>query len=332
MFLVNFEVVPHLMSKSEAMTVFRETEEANDADGRAGEMLYPAFVELVGRLAVQAFANVAPMLRNPATDVTSIVAVKKLVEPSLENCGPWAPSAPSSADEATSSAREARTCREGAPSSPGYSSIARSTVLVRARGERGANGPTRARTGRIRRLDSRGSLGRRSKSRPGRSQGGVRVPTIPESRVPRRARAHARIARRTRASGTRASPQVGSALAIPRQATRERHASRGSRRLPRCGRTIRRREKSLARRRGCRRRGRGRGGGGGALSSRISSRARRRRGRRVGAGGVARPSARTRAVTSAEARRGPAPPALEDTRGCPRLRRRTIGASRRSTT
>lgn len=81
MFLVNFEVVPHLMSKSEAMTVFRETEEANDADGRAGEMLYPAFVELVGRLAVQAFANVAPMLRNPATDVTSIVAVKKLVEP-----------------------------------------------------------------------------------------------------------------------------------------------------------------------------------------------------------------------------------------------------------
>ena len=90
--------------------------------------------------------------------------------------------------------------------------------------------------------------------------------------------------------GTRASPQVGSALAIPRQATRERHASRGSRRLPRCGRTIRRREKSLARRRGCRRRGRGRGGGGGALSSRISSRARRRRGRRGGAGGVARPS------------------------------------------
>ena len=137
MFLVNFEVVPHLMSKSEAMTVFRETEEANDADGRAGEMLYPAFVELVGRLAVQAFANVAPMLRNPATDVTSIVAVKKLVEPSLENCGPWAPSAPSSADEATSSAREARTCREGAPSSPGYSSIARSTVLVRARRTRG---------------------------------------------------------------------------------------------------------------------------------------------------------------------------------------------------
>ena len=80
MFLINFEVVPHLMSKSEAMTVFHETEEGNDADGRAGEMLYPAFVELIGRLAVQAFANVAPMLRNPATDVTSIVAVKKLVE------------------------------------------------------------------------------------------------------------------------------------------------------------------------------------------------------------------------------------------------------------
>ena len=144
MFLVNFEVVPHLMSKSEAMTVFRETEEANDADGRAGEMLYPAFVELVGRLAVQAFANVAPMLRNPATDVTPIVAVKKLVEPVPREL--W-----------TLGTVGALFRRRGYFLGPGGTDMPRRRTLVpgilldrqeygpgsRARGERGANGPTR---------------------------------------------------------------------------------------------------------------------------------------------------------------------------------------------
>ena len=80
MWLINFEVVPHLMSKTEAMRVFCDVEEANDADEEVGEMLYPAFCELIGQLAITAFANAAPLLRNPLTDITSIVAVKKLVE------------------------------------------------------------------------------------------------------------------------------------------------------------------------------------------------------------------------------------------------------------
>jgi hypothetical protein len=80
MWLINFEVVPHLMSKAEAMRVFCDVEEANDADEEVGEMLYPAFCELIGQLAITAFANAAPLLLNPLTDITSIVAVKKLVE------------------------------------------------------------------------------------------------------------------------------------------------------------------------------------------------------------------------------------------------------------
>ena len=69
--LVNFEVVPHLMSKGEALAIFHEVEEANDADGEVGEMLYPAFTEVLGQLAVTAFANVAPMLRIANLRLTS---------------------------------------------------------------------------------------------------------------------------------------------------------------------------------------------------------------------------------------------------------------------
>ena len=78
--LVNFEVVPHLMSKGEALAIFHEVEEANDADGEVGEMLYPAFTEVLGQLAVTAFANVAPMLRNPRTDVAVVNAMRKMCE------------------------------------------------------------------------------------------------------------------------------------------------------------------------------------------------------------------------------------------------------------
>jgi len=78
--LVNFEVVPHLMNKGDALAIFHEVEEANDADGEVGEMLYPAFTEVLGQLAVTAFANVAPMLRNPRTDVGVVNAMRKMCE------------------------------------------------------------------------------------------------------------------------------------------------------------------------------------------------------------------------------------------------------------
>ena len=36
------------MSKAEAMAIFHEVEEANDADEEVGELLYPAFTEAGG--------------------------------------------------------------------------------------------------------------------------------------------------------------------------------------------------------------------------------------------------------------------------------------------
>jgi hypothetical protein len=43
-------------------------------------MLFPAFTEVVGKLAVAAFANVAPLLAEPNTDVETVGALKRLVE------------------------------------------------------------------------------------------------------------------------------------------------------------------------------------------------------------------------------------------------------------
>ena len=44
-------------------------------------MVYPAFVELLGQLALSAFANVPPILKNPRTDVSAIEACKRLIKP-----------------------------------------------------------------------------------------------------------------------------------------------------------------------------------------------------------------------------------------------------------
>ena len=78
-FLVNFDVVPHLMSRDESLEVFREVEKENDGDGNANEMAFPAFVETLGRLGVAAFRNAAPTLRNPRADVCAVRCFKKLV-------------------------------------------------------------------------------------------------------------------------------------------------------------------------------------------------------------------------------------------------------------
>ena len=78
-FLVNFDVVPHLMSRDESLRVFREVEKENDGDGNANEMAFPAFVETLGRLGVAAFRNAAPTLRNPRADVATVRCFKKLV-------------------------------------------------------------------------------------------------------------------------------------------------------------------------------------------------------------------------------------------------------------
>ena len=78
-FLVNFDVVPHLMSRDESLRVFREVEKENDGDGNANEMAFPAFVETLGRLGVAAFRNAAPALRNPRADVAAVRCFKKLV-------------------------------------------------------------------------------------------------------------------------------------------------------------------------------------------------------------------------------------------------------------
>ena len=64
-FLVNFDVVPHLMSRDESLRVFREVEKENDGDGNANEMAFPAFVETLGRLGVAAFRNAAGVAQEP---------------------------------------------------------------------------------------------------------------------------------------------------------------------------------------------------------------------------------------------------------------------------
>ena len=80
-FCINFEIVPQLLTKADALCVFNEVEAANDADGEVDEMVYPAFVELLGQLALSAFANVPPILKNPRTDVSAIKACKRLIKP-----------------------------------------------------------------------------------------------------------------------------------------------------------------------------------------------------------------------------------------------------------
>ena len=78
-FLVNFDVVPHLMSRDESLRVFREVEKENDGDGNANEMAFPAFVAPLGLLGVGAFRTAAPTLRNPRADVATVRCFKKLV-------------------------------------------------------------------------------------------------------------------------------------------------------------------------------------------------------------------------------------------------------------
>ena len=78
-FLVNFDVVPHLLSRDECLAVFRQVEAENDGDGLVDEMAYPSFLETLGRLSQVAFANAVPVLRNKRSDVFAVRSFKKLV-------------------------------------------------------------------------------------------------------------------------------------------------------------------------------------------------------------------------------------------------------------
>lgn len=52
--LLNFNVLPVLLSKSAALEVFMACEEANDADEQPDAMLFPAFLETLAEVSAVA--------------------------------------------------------------------------------------------------------------------------------------------------------------------------------------------------------------------------------------------------------------------------------------
>ncbi|KXZ53090.1 hypothetical protein GPECTOR_8g81 [Gonium pectorale] len=65
--LLNFEVLPVLLSKGKALDTFDRCEAANDGDEKANRMYYPAFLETISEIALEVGKFVLPRIRAAAS-------------------------------------------------------------------------------------------------------------------------------------------------------------------------------------------------------------------------------------------------------------------------
>ncbi|KAK3277442.1 hypothetical protein CYMTET_14548 [Cymbomonas tetramitiformis] len=79
LFMINFGILPNLITRQKLMEVFRAVEAENDADEEVDEVVFPAFVELLSRMAGIVACNVHQYLLDSSTTVTQLNDAKKFL-------------------------------------------------------------------------------------------------------------------------------------------------------------------------------------------------------------------------------------------------------------
>ncbi|KAK3279580.1 hypothetical protein CYMTET_12542 [Cymbomonas tetramitiformis] len=78
-FLLNFEVVPHCVSKRDALDIFRAVNEGDDADEFQDELNFPEFIECLARLSLLVAEKVHDKLTETAATISEMAACKKYI-------------------------------------------------------------------------------------------------------------------------------------------------------------------------------------------------------------------------------------------------------------
>mmetsp|Transcript_29377 Transcript_29377/g.56395 ORF Transcript_29377/g.56395 Transcript_29377/m.56395 type:complete len:584 (+) Transcript_29377:322-2073(+) len=86
MCMLNFEIVPHLVTKREAMDLFRIVNMGPAADDNPDDLCFPEFLEYIGRLAMLVSERVADKLISPWTTIMEMSAIRRY----MAACGPEA--------------------------------------------------------------------------------------------------------------------------------------------------------------------------------------------------------------------------------------------------
>lgn len=79
LFMINFGILPNLITRRKLMEIFRAVEAENDADEEVDEIVFPAFVELLSRMAGIIACNVHQYLLDSNTTVTQLNDAKKFL-------------------------------------------------------------------------------------------------------------------------------------------------------------------------------------------------------------------------------------------------------------
>lgn len=80
LFLINFGIIPYLLTKREALALFHSIEVLNDSDREVDKISYPPFVEFLLRAAELIGSRLCARLRAPGLTVAEQAALRRLLD------------------------------------------------------------------------------------------------------------------------------------------------------------------------------------------------------------------------------------------------------------